>query len=84
MPDEFPLERWIARMSGTLYWLLYFQVGHDLFPGVPVHSYSAAQDQAVAQRTGGLIGLGERILPPPPPAPDDQGGPLGGPPPAHG
>ena len=75
MPNaaDFPLEKWIARTSGTLYWLLYFEVGRDLFPNVPVHAYSAVQDQLVAQRTATLVQLGERILPPPPPAPDDRG-----------
>jgi hypothetical protein len=50
MPNspQFPLEQWLARMSGTLYWLLYFQVGRYLFPDTPVHAYSASQDRAVA------------------------------------
>jgi hypothetical protein len=68
---DLPIEQLIAPVYGALYWLLYYEVGRDLFPGVPVHSYSASQDQAVANRAVALVEVGRKQIVRPTPPPSD-------------
>lgn len=76
------LEQLTAYVFAAASWLLYYEIGRDLFPGVPIHSYSRDQDEAVSERMKRLLDTSARKIlpiPSPPPAPDDRGG--GGSPP---
>jgi hypothetical protein len=76
MAEQLPLEQIIAPVFSAMYWLLYLQIGRDLFPSIPSTSYSTYQDQLVANRATALIEIGRRhfltLMPPATPPPDDQ------------
>lgn len=72
MNDPLPPEQLIAPIYGALYWLLYYQIGRDLFPETPVHALSAYQERVVKERTAQLIDDGRRLIQRGAAPPDDQ------------
>ena len=72
MSNDLPHEQIIAPLYGALFWLLYYQIGHDLFPETAVHGFSGLQERLVRERTAQLIDESarqfvERASPPRPP-----------------
>jgi hypothetical protein len=62
MNEPLPLELIIAPVYGALFWLLYYQIGHDMFPETAVHAFSPYQDRIVQERAGQLIDVGRRLF----------------------